>query len=158
MEELARLPEFASNHWELFVALLLITALLIQNMFGDRLRGYLNIPPAEVTKLINHSNAVLLDVRSDNERDSDGLIPDSLHIPLSELPNKISELDKYTEQPLVIYCRSGARSGSACAKVHKITAREELYSMSGGILAWVSSGLPTSTPSKDKKSRKKSKS
>lgn len=52
-----------------------------------------------------------LDVRSPAEREK-GFIPNSLHIPLPELRQRISEIPR--EQELIVYCHSGQRSYNAC--------------------------------------------
>jgi rhodanese-related sulfurtransferase len=57
----------------------------------------------------------LLDVRNQHEQDV-AIIPGTdLLIPVTELENRISELDawKRDEKEILIYCRSGARSGNA---------------------------------------------
>jgi len=65
------------------------------------------------TKLIDKmkSGAVVIDVRTRNEFAA-GHLNDSLNIPLSEIPNKVTKL-KSLNKPLVLCCASGARSGQA---------------------------------------------
>lgn len=53
------------------------------------------------------NGAVLLDVRSEAELE-DGYFPDSINIPLNDLRDRLTELDK--NQPYIISCRSGQRS------------------------------------------------
>lgn len=55
-------------------------------------------------------NAVLLDVRTQKERDA-GTIPGSLHIPLEELKQRITELPQ--DKQIIVFCRSGKRSYTA---------------------------------------------
>lgn len=56
-------------------------------------------------------SSLLLDVRSLEEREK-GFIPGSIHIPLPELRNRVSEIPG--DRPLVVYCHSGQRSYNAC--------------------------------------------
>lgn len=57
------------------------------------------------------TNAVLLDVRNENEYAA-GHIPGSINIPLSQIPMaEDTLLDK--DQPLFVYCLSGGRSRRA---------------------------------------------
>ena len=56
-------------------------------------------------------DAVLLDVRSHGEYQS-GHIKSAVHIPLPELNNRIKEIEKLNK-PVIAYCASGMRSGSA---------------------------------------------
>ena len=55
-------------------------------------------------------DAVFLDVRTQKERDA-GTIAGSVHIPLSELRERMSELPK--DKEIVVFCRSGHRSYTA---------------------------------------------
>lgn len=56
------------------------------------------------------SGAVLLDVRTQKERDG-GTIADSVHIPLEELRERMGELPK--DKEIAVFCRSGQRSYTA---------------------------------------------
>jgi adenylyltransferase/sulfurtransferase len=75
---------------------------------------------------------VLLDVRQPEEHDYCRL-PDSLLIPLNELPWRASELS--LENEIVVYCHHGVRSLTA---VHYLTRLgfERVKSLAGGIDAW----------------------
>lgn len=76
---------------------------------------------------------VLLDVREVFEHKAQNLAG-SILIPLGELQRRIDELEKYREKEIVVYCRSGSRSTTACkllqAKGFKAT------NLSGGIIRW----------------------
>ncbi len=55
--------------------------------------------------------ATLIDVRTPMEFNS-GSVAGSLNIPLNELPYRVEEI-KELKQPLILFCRSGARSEQA---------------------------------------------
>lgn len=57
------------------------------------------------------NGAALLDVRSVDEFAAQH-IPGALNIPVNELPARMSELGP-NARPIVVYCRSGARSALA---------------------------------------------
>jgi rhodanese-related sulfurtransferase len=78
-----------------------------------------------------------LDVRLDHER-AEGRIADSSHIELTELSARAAEIDR--ERPVLVYCRSGSRSGMAVDALR--LAGYEAASLDGGLLAWVAAGLP----------------
>ena len=61
--------------------------------------------------------ALVLDVRTTAEFAS-GHYPGAVHIPVSDLADRLSELgDK--NRAVVVYCRSGARAGQACSLLKK---------------------------------------
>ncbi len=143
------LLEFVINHWDLFLALAIIILMMFSGTLGSHLRGYKPITALEAVQLLNHDHAVLIDVREDNEF-KDGHIIDARHIPLGKLGDHMEELEQFRNQPIVVSCRSGHRSASACARLRK-NGFETVYNLKGGIMAWQSAGLPLQKPSKGKK-------
>lgn len=146
---MSQLIEFATNHWDLFLALAIILFMMFSGGLGSRLRGYKEIGPTESVQIINHEEALLLDVREENEY-KDGHILDSLHIPLGKLGERMDELEKFREKPIIVGCRSGHRSASACAKLRK-RGFGNVYNLKGGVMAWQNAGLPLQTQAKKKK-------
>ncbi len=61
--------------------------------------------------------ALLLDVRTPAEF-SEGHVPHALNIPVQELPARLGEVGS-TKRPIVVYCRSGGRSGAATQILRK---------------------------------------
>ncbi len=57
---------------------------------------------------------VVVDVREPFEWDA-GRIPGALHIPLGEVPQRAAQELPDRDAPIMLYCRSGARSGRAAA-------------------------------------------
>lgn len=62
-------------------------------------------------ELIKNPSTVVVDVRSAWEYEANH-IPGAKNIPLEEVPYKVEEL-KSLKSPIVMYCRSGNRSGMA---------------------------------------------
>jgi phage shock protein E len=62
-------------------------------------------------ELIKNPAVRFVDVRTEQEYNS-GHYPGAINIPLQEIQNKTEEL-KQLNSPIVLYCRSGARSYSA---------------------------------------------
>jgi rhodanese-related sulfurtransferase len=91
-------------------------------------------------QLINHKNAVVLDVREASEYDS-GHVLNSKLLPLGKLKERIGELEKFKDQPIVVVCRSGNRSGTACFILGK-QGFGQVYNLAGGVRAWQKSNLP----------------
>jgi rhodanese-related sulfurtransferase len=130
--------EFATEQWFLLVALVFIVAMLAHSYLGSW--GIKNVPPAEAVELINRKNALVLDVRSDDEF-RQGHILNSLHIPVGLLANRIKELEKHRAQPIVVICRSGNRSTAACSTLRK-QGFEAVFQLAGGLAAWQNANLP----------------
>jgi len=133
-----QLNEFVSNNWELFFALVVIVALLARSYLASG--GIKSIRPLEAVGLANHNDAVFVDVRTDDEFRG-GHILHALHAPLGLFDAKIKELNRYKERPLVVYCRSGSRSGRAGSLLKK-QGFNEVYNLAGGVMAWQNANLP----------------
>ncbi len=80
----------------------------------------------------------LIDVRTEAEVAA-GAIAGAIHIPLHLLPIKAHEIPQ--DRPVVIYCRTGARSAQACAFMQQ-KGYANMLNLAGGIAAWARSGKP----------------
>ena len=76
----------------------------------------------------------LVDVREPYEREIADL-PEvgQLRIPIDQLLARVSELDR--EAPLILYCRSGSRSGWATQELLAL-GFDNVWNLKGGLLAW----------------------
>lgn len=83
----------------------------------------------------------VLDVRRPDEWDMYH-VANTIQIPLTELPDRLNELPK--DQPIVIICHSGNRSGQA--QVILAQAGFNATSVSGGMIAWNQAGYPLEGP------------
>ena len=84
--------------------------------------------------------ATLLDVRHQEEWDA-GHAPGAVFLPLDQLDGRYTELA--LDQPIVVICRSGARSARATEAL--VGAGYNAVNLAGGMKAWVADGLPCVT-------------
>ena len=85
-------------------------------------------------KMDEKQDFVLVDVREQNEYDM-ARIPGSILVPLSQLPNRFHELDKYKGKEIVVHCKMGGRSAKAIAFL-KQQGFDNLTNVAGGITGW----------------------
>lgn len=98
------------------------------------------LTPAQATQLINREDAQVIDVREQPEW-AKGRIAGSRHVPVGQLDQRIGDLEKFKERPLIVVCASGMRSASACSTLRK-AGFEKVFALDGGIGAWEQAGLP----------------
>ena len=134
-----KLPEFIANHLFLVSLFVAISSLLFWNIFFSAM-GASQIVPAEVTSLINHEDAELLDVRSAKDFEK-GHIINAVNIDMATLGDREKELNKYKDKTVVICCAQGQES-IRVARNLKTKGFEKLYSLKGGISAWQNANLP----------------
>lgn len=137
---LQRLPEFISNHFILVSIFLLVLFLIISNEFQNLTRKYKTIQPAELTRLVNRENALLVDVSSQSEFES-GHIAGSKHVAMAQFDPENKDLAKVRELPVIVVCRSGQRAADACTRLTK-AGFAKVYWLDGGISSWAAADLP----------------
>ena len=109
-------------------------------MIAQQAQSTATITALETYKKLNDTSVVVLDVRTEQEHEHERIAETPL-IPVQELNERIDELGKYKDKKIIVYCRSGNRSGAAVRilKEHGFDA----VNMAGGIVRWKSEQLPT---------------
>ena len=90
-------------------------------------------------KWMKNSKVLLIDVREPLECSIEK-IASSKNVPLAQITLEALDLLKNKNKKIVIQCRSGARSMTACKKLSEADPSLELYNLDGGILAWKAQG------------------
>jgi rhodanese-related sulfurtransferase len=90
---------------------------------------------------LEEADALLVDVRETVERERDGIIPDSVHMPRGLLefhadPESPAYNDALVQdRPIVLYCGTGGRSALAAKTLHDM-GYANVASLAGGYEAW----------------------
>jgi len=82
--------------------------------------------------LDNKEDFQLIDVREEHEFEICNLKGEL--IPMGEIPDNVNKISK--DKPVIIHCRSGARSGNVIQYLESNFGYTNLYNLQGGILAW----------------------
>ncbi len=128
-----------SNIWLVLIAVLSGT-MLFWSIIGNRLRGVKEVDCAGALQMVNHKDACVLDVREPEEFKT-GHVLNAKLISLGKLRDRLGELERYREKPIVVVCRSGNRSATACALLGR-AGFAQVYNLAGGMMAWQKAGLP----------------
>ena len=91
------------------------------------------IESKDAVNLVNNSEYYFLDVRTMREH-ADGAIPNTDCIPLQEIGQRLSELNDHKNKKIIVYCRSGNRSGKA-TKILKENGFDAV-NLIGGMNSW----------------------
>lgn len=87
----------------------------------------------DLKKMIdNKEDFQLIDVRETFEYEMSNL--NGLNIPLAGLLLEADQISK--DKPVIMQCRSGARSAAAVNQLEQQLGYTNLYNLKGGILAW----------------------
>ena len=89
----------------------------------------------ESKKLINDGEVTLiLDVRNEDEF-AEGHLKNAIQIPIKELKENLSDIEKFKDELVLVYCRSGKRSADAI-KILKENGFTNIVHMKDGIIKW----------------------
>jgi rhodanese-related sulfurtransferase len=130
--------QFINEQLILVGTFVMLIALLLFNIIGEKFKKYQDISVNEVVDLMNDKNTTVIDVRETKER-TGGFIANDLHIPLAQMKTKLDTLKK--DNNIVIYCRSGSRSAFACKQLTKAEFTK-VYNLKGGFMAWLKANMP----------------
>jgi rhodanese-related sulfurtransferase len=94
-------------------------------------------------KMDANENFQLIDVREQYEYDAANI--NAHHIPMGEILERKDEIK--TDVPVIIHCRSGARSASVINALEAQFGMDNLHNLEGGIMAWAAQIDPSMTVS-----------
>lgn len=83
-------------------------------------------------KMDNGADFQLVDVRESHERAFTNIGGD--HIPMGKIMHSVDKIDR--DKDVVVYCRSGSRSGQVVGFLETQYKMDNLFNLKGGILAW----------------------
>ena len=103
-----------------------------------------SVDAQEASRLLG-AGAVMIDVREADEWQS-GHVSDAVHVPLGRIQSQGAAavqqaLQGKDGQPVLMFCRSGGRSGMACELLAK-SLGDRAINVRGGVMAWAAAGLP----------------
>lgn len=128
--------EFVVNHWWLVG---IWAAFLVALLWDNNRRNGQTVSTAEATTMINRQNALVLDIR-DKADFKAGHLVNAVNIPYASLAQRMNELDKERERPIVLVCKTGQTISMAGKML-----REKGFNavrMKGGMMEWNSQNLP----------------
>ena len=129
-----RYVEFFLNHYILSLALIIVTYLLIQELFDTTFKKFKNISPLLAVAKMNDDATLVIDVREPVEFTSSH-IESAINAPLGNLKEELSKWEPHKKTPVLIACQTGARSATA-GKILSNAGFEQVFVITGGMQAW----------------------
>ena len=101
------------------------------------------ITPTELKQRLDNGDDIqIIDVREDYEV-AIARIPNSVHIPLGQVLNRMNEIDPNRET--VMHCKMGGRSARAIEALKRLGFEGKLINLKDGIIGW-SNEVDSSVP------------
>jgi rhodanese-related sulfurtransferase len=122
----------------------------LDDLLADAQERIVRYSPAEAVNAM-HAGALLIDIRSENDRERNGIVPGSLHIPRTVLewrtdldnPWRNPHLDGFDQQ-IILLCDHGCSTILAAATLVEL-GYGRAGDVIGGYAAWHDAGLPTTS-------------
>ncbi|MEY2561679.1 MAG: hypothetical protein QOG51_2094 [Verrucomicrobiota bacterium] len=115
-----------------------------QKLVAEAKKQITEISPAEARKQIESGDALLIDVREDDDW-REGHAERATHLSRGVIELEIEEQVPDLTKPIICYCGGGSRSALVAESLQKM-GYKNVRSMAGGMRAWMEQGLPTSQP------------
>jgi len=130
--------KFLTDNMFLIAVAVVSGAMLVWPML--RRTGGAWVDNLQATMLVNKQDALMLDVREPAEF-ANGRILNARNIPVAHLENRLGELEKFKDRPVIVHCATGQRAGTAVT-ILKRAGFASAVGLTGGFPAWKSAGLP----------------
>jgi rhodanese-related sulfurtransferase len=134
-----RLLEFIGNHAWLASAAILAAAAVAFYEIRERMQAFAALSTMQAVRLMNQG-ALVIDLRGKELYDA-GHIGDARNVPVAELASQAETLKKWRDKSVITYCDSGANGASGARTLMKL-GFTKVFSLQGGLNAWVKDNLP----------------
>ncbi|HKH76359.1 MAG TPA: rhodanese-like domain-containing protein [Rubrobacteraceae bacterium] len=110
------------------------------------------LPAERVAAEIEAGDAILIDVREEDERLLEGAIPNALHVPRGRLELSADPASPFYRQEfdmvhrLILYCSLGNRSALGAYTLQRMGYEDVAY-LDGGMMEWKRDGRPVEVTS-----------
>jgi rhodanese-related sulfurtransferase len=138
-----QIVEFSANHPLLVAGFVAVLVLLVWTEVLRKVRGLVELSPAQAVPWINDPNAVIVDISAVADFNR-GHIVNARNLPASRLAKPDAEILKLREHKLLVVCKSGQTAQAAAQSLRKMGAAEVAV-LKGGMTQWRSEQFPVTT-------------
>jgi rhodanese-related sulfurtransferase len=133
--------EFVMQHIGLVALFLASGAMLLWPEISRLIGGAGEIGTLEATRLMNQQGATLVLDVGDGKDFAAGHLPKARNIPVRELSERVAEINKFKEKPVIVTSRNTLKSNAA-SRFLKRAGFTAVYQLKGGTHAWQQASLP----------------
>ena len=121
--------------------------LTVDDLLAEARAGLERLGPGEASRAMDR-DALLIDVRSESQRERDGVVPGSVYFPRNAIewradPSSSSHDPAFDDldRPIVVMCHEGYQSSLVAHTLQRL-GFERATDLEGGFVAWRDAGLP----------------
>jgi rhodanese-related sulfurtransferase len=119
-------------------------------LLAEARNGLKRLEPGDAAAAMS-AGAVLVDIRSELQRERDGVVPGSVFFPRNVLEWRCDPASPYRDErisdasrQLIVMCDEGYQSSLAAANLRRLGI-DDATDLAGGFQAWRAAGLPVSS-------------
>ena len=119
-------------------------------LLAEARQGLKRLEPGDAAAAMS-AGAVLVDIRSELQRERDGVVPSSVFVPRNVLEWRCDPASPYRDErvsdasrKLIVMCDEGYQSSLAAANLRRL-GFDDATDLAGGFQAWRAAGLPVSS-------------
>lgn len=125
-----------------FILLLLFSSFISADVLVD-------LTTEQLVNMQKNKNTLIVDIRTEKEWQSTGIIPGSHKLQFFSSQGKydeekwlaeLNQLKSSEDQPVILVCRSGGRSGMVGNMLTKQQGMKNIHHLSSGITSWIRAG------------------
>jgi rhodanese-related sulfurtransferase len=123
----------------------------VDDLLKEARAGLIRLSPAQARAAAARGEAVLLDIRSESQRDRDGIVPEARRVDRNALEWRLDPACAHRDPKLarrdvtlVLICDEGYQSSLAAATLRRLGL--DATDLEGGFQAWRDAGLPVERP------------
>lgn len=132
------LGQFILNHWMLWLAFVLILVTIFIHELIMQKKQAKSISPATAVDLINHEDAIIVDLRDANAFRR-GHIINAIRASDDDVSQR--RLEKHKTKPMILVCAKGLESATLAA-TWRAKGFTQVMVLAGGMAAWQTAALP----------------
>jgi rhodanese-related sulfurtransferase len=133
--------EFVMQHLGLVALFIASGVMLLWPEISRLVGGGSEIGTLEATRLMNQQGGTLVLDVSDDKDFAAGHLPKARNIPVRQLSERMAEIGKYKEKPVIVTSRTQVKA-SAASRFLKRAGFKSVYQLKGGNNAWQQASLP----------------
>jgi len=129
--------DFFIDNWYLFVLATASGTMLMLPSLQGTTKG---VGVMQAVQLINHEKAIVVDV-CEAEEFAAGHVGNAKNVPLGQLSERLPQVAKNKNVPLILVCTKGQRAQRAVG-IAKSLGYEKAVALAGGLAAWREASMP----------------
>jgi rhodanese-related sulfurtransferase len=118
----------------------------IDDLLDEARASLQRLDPRRAAEAVDRGDALLVDIRSDEQRASDGTVPGTLRVARNVLEWRTEPL-RDDGRRVVLMCDGGYQSSLAAATLQRL-GLSDATDLDGGFQAWRAAGLPVDPPAR----------